>query len=201
MSCAPSLVGQRRRMRLAGKNSTELEGRLEIFVNGAWSTVCDKTFNFPEASAVCRQLRLGSAVKAVKKTVYGLGSGPIWSRDVKCTGRELSLFECKTTPRARSGCYHSSDVGVVCSGPVRGEPPINQCLKRCNPGWYKNDFDVCSLCASQCAECSGNSFRCTKCKELKFLKDNTCVDKCNNGEYGHIPSRECRKCNTGKCVT
>ena len=201
MSCAPSLVGQRRRMRLAGKNSTELEGRLEIFVNGAWSTVCDKTFNFPEASVVCRQLRLGSAVKAVKKTVYGLGSGPIWSRDVKCTGRELSLFECKTTPRARSGCYHSSDVGVVCSGPVRGEPPINQCLKRCNPGWYKNDFDVCSLCASQCAECSGNSFRCTKCKEPKFLKDNTCVDKCNDGEYGHIPSRECRKCNTEKCVT
>lgn len=202
MSCAPSLVGQRGRIRLAGRNSNELEGRLEVFVNGAWSTVCDKSFNFPEATVACRQLGLGAAVKAVKITTYGLGSGPVWSSDVKCTGRENSLFECQTKPRARGmRCYHSSDVGVVCTGPLRGEPQTNQCLKRCKRGWYKNDIDVCNLCASQCAECLGSSFRCTKCKAPKFLKSNTCVDKCDVGEYGHIPSSECRKCNTAKCVT
>lgn len=202
VSCASSMVGQRRRIRLAGVNSTELEGRLEVFVNGAWSTVCDKSFDFPEASVACRQLGLGGALKAVKKTVYGFGTGPVWSNDANCTGRESTLFQCPNAPRRRGmRCYHSSDVGIVCTGPRIGAPQTNQCLKHCNPGWFKNDVDICVLCAAQCSECLGASYRCIKCKAPKFLKNNTCIDQCPVGEYGHLPSRECRKCNTATCVT
>ena len=202
VSCAPSLVGQRRRIRLAGVNSTELEGRLEVFVNGAWSTVCDKSFDFPEASVACRQLGLGSALRAVKKTVYGFGTGPVWANDANCTGRENTLFQCPNAPRSRGmRCYHSSDVGVVCTGPTLGAPQTNQCSKQCNSGWFKNDVDVCVLCSSQCSECLGSSSRCTKCEAPKFLRENTCINKCPDGEYAHLPSRECRKCNTATCVT
>lgn len=201
VSCAPRLVGQKRRIRLAGANSSELEGRLEVFVNGAWSTVCDKTFDFREASVACRQLGLAGAVRAVKNTaVYGRGSGVIWSNDLNCTGRESSLFDCPNGP-GRLRCYHNSDVGVVCKGSAPGTYQTNQCLKRCTPGWFKNDVDVCDLCDAQCAECAGRSYRCTKCKSPKFLTNNTCVDKCAVGEYGHLPSRECRKCNTDQCMT
>lgn len=202
VSCAPSLVGQRRQIRLVGINSTELEGRLEIFMYGAWSTVCDKSFNFPEASVACRQLGLGGAIKAVKKIKYGFGAGPVWPNDANCTGRESTLFQCPNGPRRRGvRCYHSSDVGVVCTGPKLGTPQTNQCLKRCNPGWFKNDVDVCDQCAAQCSECLGVSYRCTKCEVPKFVQNNTCVDKCAVGMYGHLSSRECRKCNTAKCVT
>ena len=198
-SCAPELVGQKPRMRLAGANSTELQGRVEVFRNGAWGTVCGKTFDFREASVVCRQLGLGSAVKAVKTVVvYGQGIGVVWANDLNCTGRETSLFDCPTGAQHR--CYHDRDVGVVCKGPMTVFE-TSQCLKRCKPGWFKNDIDVCDLCATQCAECAGRSYRCTKCKAPKFLANNTCIDKCAVGEYGHIPSRECRKCNTAECMT
>ena len=202
VSCAPSLVGQRRRIRLAGINSTELEGRLEVFANGAWSTVCDKLFDFPEATVACRQLGLGGALRAVKKIMYGFGSGSVWANDMNCTGRESSLFECKNAPRTGGRrCYHTNDVGVVCTGPKSGPPQTNQCLKQCKPGWFKNDVDVCELCHTQCSECLGTSSRCTKCKAPKVLYNNTCIDECPAGEYGHLPSRECRKCDTSICVT
>lgn len=202
LSCAPRLVGQKRSIRLAGTNSTELEGRLEVFVNGAWSTVCDKTFDFREASVACRQLGYSGAVKVAKQTVYGAGSGRIWSDDLNCTGRETNLLDCPRAPRSQSfGCYHSSDVAVVCKGPGSGPLQTNKCLKRCEAGWFKNDVDVCDLCASQCAECIGKNYRCTKCKATKFLVNNTCVAKCADGEYGHLSSRKCQKCNTAECMT
>ena len=170
VSCSPSFVGQKRRIRLAGVNSTELKGRLEVFVNGAWSTVCNKLFDFPEATVACRQLGLGGALRAVKKTVYGPGSGSVWANDMNCTGRESNLFECKNAPRSGGmRCYHSSDVGVVCTGPKSGPPQTNQCMKQCKPGWFKNKADVCDLCDAQCTECLGTSSRCTKCKAPKVL--------------------------------
>ena len=201
-SCAPSLVGQPRQIRLAGINSTELEGRLEVFVNGAWSTVCNKLFDFAEATVACRQLGLGGALRAVKKTVYGFGSGSVWANDMNCTGRESSLFDCKNAPRAGGRrCYHTSDVGVVCTGPKSGPPQTNQCLKQCKPGWFKNNIDGCEVCDAQCSECLGTSSRCTKCKAPKVLYNNTCIDECPAGEYAHLSSRECRKCDTSVCVT
>ena len=201
VSCAPRLVGQKRRIRLKGSNSTELQGRLEVFVKGSWSTVCGNTFDFREATVACRQLGLGSALKAVKNTAkFGRGTGSVWSNELNCTGREQSLFDCPIG--AESRCFHDRDVGVVCQGPIPKTLQTGQCLKSCKPGWFKNDVDVCDLCAAHCAECTSRSYRCKKCKPPKFLtKNNTCVDKCPDGEFGHVPTRECKTCNTDKCMT
>jgi len=45
-------------IRLAGSNETD-EGRLEVYHNGVWGTVCDDVFDDVDASVACFQLGLG----------------------------------------------------------------------------------------------------------------------------------------------
>ena len=47
---------------------------------------------------------------------FGHGTGPIFMRDVGCTGQEQYLINCSYNPFTSSVCTHSSDVGVKCEG-------------------------------------------------------------------------------------
>ena len=40
------------------EGSTALEGRVEICLNNAWSTVCSHGWSFEDARVVCRQIGL-----------------------------------------------------------------------------------------------------------------------------------------------
>jgi len=44
------------RVRLAGVNRPPNAGRLEIYYNGAWGTVCDNDFNDIDAKVACNML-------------------------------------------------------------------------------------------------------------------------------------------------
>jgi len=122
-------VAQKRHLRLAGNRPTALEGRVEVYRSGDWVTVGDQTFDFREATVVCRELGLGAAVKAVKRAAYGRGYGRVWTNILNCTGRENSIHDCPLVKRSFSSlCYHGNDVGVVCAGPVMKQI-TNQCVK------------------------------------------------------------------------
>ncbi|KAI4889289.1 hypothetical protein NFI96_007209, partial [Prochilodus magdalenae] len=91
-------------------------GRVEVFHNDQWGTVCNDNWDVSTAAVVCRELGCGEAVAIEFKSHFGPGSGPIWMDDVYCSGSESTLKHCKTAGWGKHNCGHSKDVGVVCSG-------------------------------------------------------------------------------------
>ncbi|ELW69712.1 Deleted in malignant brain tumors 1 protein [Tupaia chinensis] len=101
-------------VRLANGKS-RCEGRVEILHNGAWGSVCDDLWDLPAAQVVCRQLDCGAAVAAPRRGLFGDGSGPIFLDDVRCTGNESSLGQCRHLGLSVHNCGHHEDAGAVCS--------------------------------------------------------------------------------------
>ncbi|XP_030631021.1 neurotrypsin [Chanos chanos] len=97
---------------VAGENRKE--GRVEVFVNGEWGSICDHGWNDVNAAVVCRQLGYTGVSKARSMSYFGPGKGPIHLASVRCTGKEASLGECPAKGQDSQVCKHGQDAGVVC---------------------------------------------------------------------------------------
>ncbi|XP_023492415.1 neurotrypsin isoform X5 [Equus przewalskii] len=90
------------------------EGRVEVFINGQWGTICDDGWTDKDAAVICRQLGYKGPAKARTMAYFGEGKGPIHVDNVKCTGNERSLADCIKQDIGRHNCRHSEDAGVIC---------------------------------------------------------------------------------------
>ncbi|PIK38170.1 putative scavenger receptor cysteine-rich domain-containing group B protein-like, partial [Apostichopus japonicus] len=98
--------------------TTDFEGRIEIFINGAWGTICDDSWGKDEADVACRQLGYRAAVEAVSSASYGEGTGQIWLDDVQCIGSEEHILACNNSGVVGvHNCGHHEDAGVKCEIP------------------------------------------------------------------------------------
>ncbi|NXP64265.1 C163A protein, partial [Chloropsis cyanopogon] len=104
----------REKLRLIG-GEDECSGRVEMWHQGSWGTICDDTWDVADANVVCRQLGCGSAVSALSEAAFGEGTGPIWLEKVHCKGTELSLWDCPAKPLSGKNCDHKEDAAVNCS--------------------------------------------------------------------------------------
>ena len=104
-------------IRLAGVQSSQTEGRLEVCLNGEWGTVCDDSWHVTASAVTCNLLGMygGEAIGA-----NGFGDAedlPILMDDVKCEGSESSLLSCPQLPLVMEhNCAHSEDVAIRCTG-------------------------------------------------------------------------------------
>ncbi|NXU29814.1 DMBT1 protein, partial [Thalassarche chlororhynchos] len=103
-----------RRVRLVN-GAGRCAGRVEIYYQGSWGTICDDGWDLPDAAVVCHQLGCGGAVEAAGSARFGEGSGQIWMGGVNCSGAEAALWDCPPGPRGQHDCGHKEDAGVICS--------------------------------------------------------------------------------------
>ena len=123
-----------RTVRLVG-GVDELEGRVEVFANDQWGTVCDDNWDIADGTVVCRQLGynrgicycptlheycssnyITTAIEVVGEAAFGMGTGPILLDEVTCSGEESQLFECGSNGIGEHDCSHTEDAGVRCTG-------------------------------------------------------------------------------------
>ena len=114
-----------------GRGILAQRGRVEVFHNGVWRTVCDDDWDLTDANVVCRQLGFQEAVAAKTSAHYGMAKGKIWMDNVRCTGNESLLTECPRHNWGKHNCGHGEDAGVIC--------------KTGNKNILKWTFDTCYL--------------------------------------------------------
>ncbi|XP_023931761.1 deleted in malignant brain tumors 1 protein-like [Lingula anatina] len=106
------------KVRLLG-GSRAGEGRVEVFHNGEWGTVCDDDWDGNDARVVCRMLGYSpSGSVSFSGAHFARGTGPILMDNVACSGNEASIQDCGHRGWRTHNCAHSEDAGVRCVGAV-----------------------------------------------------------------------------------
>ena len=91
------------------------QGRVSLYYNGQWGTVCDDQWDINDAYVVCRMLGYPKAVAFTTRSSFGgAQDGPIWLDEVNCTGNENTLAACPHFGWGNSDCDHTEDAGVIC---------------------------------------------------------------------------------------
>ena len=102
-------------IRLVG-GVNNFEGRIEVYYQNQWGTVCDDFFSLTDANVVCRQLGFKAATAALSFSAFGQGTGNIWLDNLGCSGTESCLRNCSHNGWGVHNCAHFEDAGVRCAG-------------------------------------------------------------------------------------
>ncbi|XP_064369534.1 antigen WC1.1-like [Dromaius novaehollandiae] len=96
-------------------------GRVEVYVQGTWSRVCEDTWDLWDAAVVCHQLGCGEVLAVPGSARYGRGSGPVWLGAGACSGAEATLWDCPAPAPApalapgQRGCKEGAGAAAICS--------------------------------------------------------------------------------------
>ena len=96
-------------------DGTSHTGRLEVYINEEWVTVCSTSWTYLNTETACRQLGFpaGQNMYLMNQTSYYRRVGVA---NIKCSGYETSLLKCPHDPffQIDPSCDHQRDVFLRC---------------------------------------------------------------------------------------
>ena len=102
------------KIRLVAGNASN-EGRVEVYYNGTWGTVCSNGWDLNDANVICRELGFPEAFAAYGRAHFGPGNGTILLDNVRCIGSEVLLNGCQHGDwGSPHNCTHEQDAGLAC---------------------------------------------------------------------------------------
>ncbi|XP_074851773.1 scavenger receptor cysteine-rich type 1 protein M130-like [Carettochelys insculpta] len=114
-------------------SGSDCAGRLEVFYNGTWGSVCSNQMSTVTAVIVCKQLHCGDGGYIAGDSTYGEGSGPAWLDRVQCSEQHSSLWQCPSEPWNAESCDdRREETHITCTGvtPKTDSPNTQAPLRR-----------------------------------------------------------------------
>ena len=102
-------------VRLVG-GENENKGRVEIYYNNTWGTVCSNSWDQSDSNTVCRQLGYTGATGYYRSLFIGHENAVVWMDYVSCGTYDICLGKCSFNGFGKSRCQHTQDVFVNCTG-------------------------------------------------------------------------------------
>uniref|UniRef100_A0A803JQ18 Soluble scavenger receptor cysteine-rich domain-containing protein SSC5D n=1 Tax=Xenopus tropicalis TaxID=8364 RepID=A0A803JQ18_XENTR len=90
-------------------------GRVEVYHQGQWGTICGDSWDKADANVVCRQLNCGHAISISTMSHHETGNGTAWLSGINCTGSETALWQCPFNNWGQHSCTKKQDARVNCS--------------------------------------------------------------------------------------
>ncbi|CAM5078797.1 unnamed protein product, partial [Natator depressus] len=88
-------------------SDSDCAGRLEVFYNGTWGSVCSNQMTGVTATIVCKQLNCGEGGYIAEGSEYG--KGPTWLDHVICSKQHSSLWQCPSEPWNPKSCDNRAE--------------------------------------------------------------------------------------------
>ena len=131
---------------MVSPSNSPSSGRVEVWYNGTWGTICGNSWDLQDADVVCRQLGYDGALLALSNATFGQGIGQTWLDNVKCIGNETLITQCGHEGWGVHDCGHVKDAGVVCR--LAGKETIHAqniiiCLLPFN---FSGEYCLCIFC-------------------------------------------------------
>ncbi|KAF7686757.1 neurotrypsin [Silurus meridionalis] len=101
-------------VRLTGGRS-KLDGTVEVYINGAWGTICSNDWDDRDAHVVCRQLGQGYKARARVSALSRLPLAVVHWRTIGCSGDEADLLQCPRSVWNGGECQNQQAAAVTCT--------------------------------------------------------------------------------------
>ena len=106
-------------MRLVGGKGRN-EGRVEVYNQNVWGSVCSNNFDRKDGNVICKYLGHPGLEEIYNKeetpsSMVRTTEGAIWMNNLQCNGNEETPFDCLQSTFGEHDCTHNQDVALKCS--------------------------------------------------------------------------------------